>query len=92
MGEVDKRGNIKINKLKFNVLDEMFEDIDDEALRAEILQKKSALENYEQNKSYRLPRGLKAKLRPYQRQGYQWLKFLEEYNFGGCLADDMGLG
>lgn len=92
VGEVDKKGTIKINKLKFNVLDEMFEDIDDDALKAEILQKKEALANYEQNKAYKLPRGVKADLRPYQKQGYQWLKFLEEYKFGGCLADDMGLG
>ncbi len=31
-------------------------------------------------------------LRPYQRQGLGWLKYLNEFNFGGCLADDMGLG
>ncbi len=39
-----------------------------------------------------LPRGLKAKLRPYQREGYLWLAFLYEHRFGACLADDMGLG
>ncbi|MCA8989193.1 MAG: DEAD/DEAH box helicase family protein, partial [Planctomycetaceae bacterium] len=31
-------------------------------------------------------------LRDYQREGLGWLKFLEEFQFGGCLADDMGLG
>lgn len=30
--------------------------------------------------------------RPYQLQGYQWLRFLWENGFGACLADDMGLG
>ncbi|MFH1428419.1 MAG: DEAD/DEAH box helicase [Candidatus Margulisiibacteriota bacterium] len=39
-----------------------------------------------------LPVKLKAKLRPYQREGYQWLCFLYESRFGACLADDMGLG
>jgi SNF2 family DNA or RNA helicase len=39
-----------------------------------------------------LPTRLKTTLRPYQVQGFQWLKFLDEFNFGGCLADDMGLG
>lgn len=29
---------------------------------------------------------------PYQMQGLQWLKFLDEGGFGGLLADDMGLG
>jgi len=30
--------------------------------------------------------------RPYQRNGYNWLRFLYEHKFGACLADDMGLG
>lgn len=43
-------------------------------------------------KNYPLPEGLKGELRPYQRAGYNWLRFLNEYKLGGCLADDMGLG
>jgi SNF2-related domain/Helicase conserved C-terminal domain len=39
-----------------------------------------------------LPDGLRATLRPYQRDGYAWLAFLYEHRFGACLADDMGLG
>ena len=38
------------------------------------------------------PAGLKATLRPYQREGLAWLQFLREHGFGGVLADDMGLG
>ena len=38
------------------------------------------------------PAGLVAQLRPYQRDGYQWLTFLHEHGLGGVLADDMGLG
>jgi SNF2 family DNA or RNA helicase len=34
----------------------------------------------------------KGTLRPYQKAGYNWMRFLETYNLGGCLADDMGLG
>lgn len=43
-------------------------------------------------KDYALPPGFKGELRPYQRAGFNWLKFLNEYRLGGCLADDMGLG
>jgi non-specific serine/threonine protein kinase len=39
-----------------------------------------------------LPAGLRATLRPYQREGWHWLAFLYEHGFGACLADDMGLG
>ncbi|MBK1720832.1 DEAD/DEAH box helicase [Thiocystis violacea] len=38
------------------------------------------------------PAGLAAELRPYQREGLDWLQFLREYELGGILADDMGLG
>jgi len=37
-------------------------------------------------------KGFKAKLRPYQSKGVNWLNFLTAYGFGACLADDMGLG
>ena len=40
----------------------------------------------------KLPNNLNAKLRKYQKEGYNWLKNLDTYNFGGILADDMGLG
>ena len=36
--------------------------------------------------------GLDHILRPYQKQGVGWLKFLREHRFGGILADEMGLG
>ncbi len=39
-----------------------------------------------------VPTALKAKLRPYQREGLRWLNALEEAGTGGILADDMGLG
>ncbi len=31
-------------------------------------------------------------LRPYQKRGYSWLNFLQQWGLGACLADDMGLG
>jgi superfamily II DNA or RNA helicase len=38
------------------------------------------------------PAGLQTELRPYQREGLDWLQFLRAYELGGLLADDMGLG
>ncbi|MEZ5269510.1 MAG: SNF2-related protein [Microthrixaceae bacterium] len=35
---------------------------------------------------------LTASLRPYQREGLDWLAFLYQHRLGGILADDMGLG
>jgi len=39
-----------------------------------------------------VPAGLGGTLRAYQERGYQWLRTLARYGFGGILADDMGLG
>ena len=41
---------------------------------------------------YALPEAVQGTLRPYQQTGFQWLKTLEGYGFGGILADEMGLG
>jgi superfamily II DNA or RNA helicase len=38
------------------------------------------------------PRGFKATLRPYQREGYVWMMRLASWAPGAVLADDMGLG
>ena len=39
-----------------------------------------------------VPEKLEPILREYQKHGFQWLKTLASYGFGGILADDMGLG
>ena len=43
-------------------------------------------------KAVNVPEGLTTALRDYQKEGLNWLNFLDEFDFGGCLADDMGLG
>ena len=44
------------------------------------------------NADFDEPRSLSDVMRPYQTDGFKWLKTLESYGFGGILADDMGLG
>ena len=38
------------------------------------------------------PASLASVLRDYQKTGFEWLKTLSDFGFGGILADDMGLG
>jgi len=38
------------------------------------------------------PAGFVGCLRDYQREGLGWMGFLRRFSFGGCLADDMGVG
>ncbi|MDQ0090090.1 SNF2 family DNA or RNA helicase [Paenibacillus anaericanus] len=44
------------------------------------------------NMDFPVPSSLEHVLRDYQKYGFQWLKTLANYRFGGILADDMGLG
>ena len=38
------------------------------------------------------PAGFNGRLRDYQLEGLAWMHFLRRFRFGGCLADDMGVG
>lgn len=38
------------------------------------------------------PKEFAGTLRAYQKEGLGWLYFLQQFGFGGCLADDMGTG
>ncbi|MBS1558455.1 MAG: DEAD/DEAH box helicase [Bacteroidetes bacterium] len=50
------------------------------------------LQSFTGIRDYDMPHGFQGTLRPYQKAGYNWLRFLNEFHLGGCLADDMGLG
>ncbi len=91
-GEI-KDDAIRTHKSHFGLVDELFEK---EVLSSEI---KMELENYREKianfhsiRNVKIPKNLTAVLRDYQKEGLNWLNFLDEFGFGGCLADDMGLG
>ncbi|MDQ2768942.1 MAG: SNF2-related protein, partial [Bacteroidota bacterium] len=54
--------------------------------------KLAKLRDFAEVEDHPLPGGFLGELRPYQKAGYNWLRFVQDYQFGGCLADDMGLG
>lgn len=54
--------------------------------------KLNQLKDFDRIDDHPMPIKFKGKLRPYQKAGYDWLQFLNQYKLGGCLADDMGLG
>ncbi len=57
---------------------------------AQALQHK--LKTFEGISTTKIPKTIKASLRPYQKTWVNRLNFLREYGFSGILADDMGLG
>ena len=80
---------ITLNKIHLSLVKELK---DGEHAKVSIGRKLECLLSFEKIEEYKTPPGFKGDLRPYQTAGYNWLRFLGEYNFGGCLADDMGLG
>lgn len=87
--EHDEDGVLKLQKHHLALVQELSEDGISKVSFDKKLQKLSTFETME---DYDLPVNFKGELRNYQKAGYNWMRFLNEYNFGGCLADDMGLG
>lgn len=80
-------------KINFHAVKQLYKEEElDEEVRREISLYETKLTEFDNIKDIEVPGELNAVLRTYQKQGLQWLNFLDDYNFGGCLADDMGLG
>ncbi len=88
----EENGKLRVSKKQLGVLDEISELLNNAEVQEEIRAKKERLLGVEQVKTAPPPKAVKAKFRPYQLSGYQWLQTLDDLGWGGCLADDMGLG
>ncbi|MCB0847574.1 MAG: DEAD/DEAH box helicase, partial [Bacteroidetes bacterium] len=86
------RGKLKISEFQVNAVDEIYEEIENGEVFREILEKRERLKDFKKIKQVEVPQKLTAELRKYQKEGFNWLNFLNEFGWGGCLADDMGLG
>ncbi|TQM51065.1 SNF2 family DNA or RNA helicase [Arcticibacter tournemirensis] len=82
-----------IPKVNFSAVDQLYdaEMLDDE-VKEELNFYRKRLSDFESVKNVKIPAELEGTLRSYQREGLNWLNFLDDLGFGGCLADDMGLG
>lgn len=88
-----KKDHIQISNFQFGIIDELYDSLENKPeFLTELYERKQRLSQLSQQKDVTKPKAVKAKLRPYQQQGLNWLSFLHENRLGGCLADDMGLG
>ncbi|WP_297090424.1 DEAD/DEAH box helicase [uncultured Draconibacterium sp.] len=78
--------HIKFEKHHFTLLQNSIQEVD-----KEVKQKYQKLVNADMEQPV-LPTNLKATLRSYQEEGFNWMYGLYKNGLGGCLADDMGLG
>jgi len=84
---------IRTPKIKFATLNDLYEDaLLDGHVKNEIQSYKQKFEGTDAIQEVEVPKTLMATLRHYQQDGLNWLNFLDDFNFGACLADDMGLG
>lgn len=87
-----KNNNLRLSKFHLSVIDELYEQRDEEELSFELDEKYERLRNFRSIPEIPLPAHLENRLRPYQIAGFHWLNYLKTVGWGGILADDMGLG
>lgn len=88
-----EQGNIKLPMYRTLYLNRILEKIDNTTIKKDEKYKNmiSKIEDKKDVKELHIPSSLNNTLRQYQKIGFKWLKTLDEYGFGGVLADDMGL-
>ena len=87
-----KTDSLKLSRYHLSVVDELYENRDEQELVVQLEEKYEKLRGFNKIKEIEPPYSLKMILRPYQVAGYQWLNYLKDIKWGGILADDMGLG
>ena len=87
-----KKDKLEISKLRFSIIDELFDNIDQTEILEEIAEKRKRLSEFTKIEKTKIPKEITADLRHYQKEGVNWLNFLNDMKWGGILADDMGLG
>lgn len=84
---------IRTPKMNFVAISELYEDAQlSGEVKLELASFKARINDFSSITAVEVPETLNGELRDYQKQGLNWLNFLDEFGFGGCLADDMGLG
>ncbi len=91
-GEERGDSRLRLSGHHMAIIDQALESADQAEIDQAFAQRRERLKNFERIEAHPLPRGFVGTLRPYQKAGYDWLRFLRKYGFGGILADDMGLG
>jgi len=83
---------VRISRYQASLWSE-FEDLAEETVEAQAWREAAqGLLSIDSVEPTPLPRTVDAILRPYQKEGFDWLAFLWNQRLGGILADDMGLG
>lgn len=86
------KGKLLVSPAALPMLDSAFADGGEEIAFPKPMQVEAERIRTALAERHAAPERLKAVLRPYQEEGFEWLARLAACGLGGCLADDMGLG
>ncbi|MEK7833986.1 MAG: SNF2-related protein, partial [Acidobacteriota bacterium] len=87
-----KEDGFRVARHHLTLLDQLLNDNEQITTDKKFETDRAWLKNFQGISEQSLPAGFVGELRPYQKAGFDWLHFLREARFGGCLADDMGTG
>jgi len=90
----EKKGDsLRVAARQQILIEDALAQADQADVDAEFAERRERLRTFDSIDNHRtLPAGFVGELRPYQKAGFDWLHFLHDYEFGGILADDMGIG
>jgi hypothetical protein len=93
ISEIENDNTLRLSKVNYTALDELYHARElMPAVKDEIAGIEEQFRNLAAITPVAAPPTLLGELRSYQAHGLSWLNLLDDMGFGGCLADDMGLG
>lgn len=84
--------HVRFSRAQAGLLDVLLAAREDVTFDAAFQRARDELRNFDRIATAEQPPGFVGELRGYQREGVAWMQFLQRLGFGGCLADDMGVG
>jgi superfamily II DNA or RNA helicase len=84
--------HVRFRRNQAGLLDALLAAQPDVPFDAAFAQVREQLHRFDGIRPAEQPAGFVGHLRDYQREGVGWMQFLRQFGFGGCLADDMGVG
>lgn len=85
-------GHLRFRRSQAGLLDALLATQPEACCDGTFARVRDELRQFERIEAALQPEGFVGHLRDYQRQGLGWMEFLRRFSFGGCLADDMGVG
>jgi hypothetical protein len=85
-------GHIRFRRHQAGLLDALLQEIPESRYDEIFARFREGLRQFSGIEPAEQPAGFVGRLRHYQNEGLSWMHFLRRFSFGGCLADDMGVG